>query len=89
MPKTDLADAMRRISKPTLTQVETPQPATTVSTSNRSPSRRGRRVITAYVDPAVHRQLREIAFQHDVPIQALVEEALGDFFEKHGRPRLT
>ena len=87
MPKSDLADAMRRISKPTL--AEAPQPAAPTASASRTPSRRGRRVITAYVDPAVHRQLREIAFLHDVPIQALVEEALGDFFEKHGRPRLT
>ena len=47
------------------------------------------RVITAFADPAIHRQHRDPSFGLDVPIQPLVLKAIGDLFEKHGRPRLT
>ena len=88
MSKPDaLADAMRKISKPAPASV--PLSTEPVGDIRRTPSRRGQRVITVFVDPAIHRQLRGLSFELDVPIQALALEAIGDLFEKHGRPRLT
>ena len=38
-------------------------------------SRRGKRIVSAYVDPAVSQQLRFLAVAENSSVQALVEEA--------------
>ncbi len=51
----------------------------------RAPSRRGKRVVSAYVDAAAAKQLRILAAERETSTQALVEEALNDLFRKHSR----
>ena len=57
-------------------------------THHRPPSRRGLKGITVWVDPAIHRQLRTMALEQDRSAEDMLREAIGDLFQKHGRPRL-
>jgi hypothetical protein len=54
-----------------------------------APSRRGKKAVTIWVDPAVADQLKEIAFLHRKPQQALFLEALNILFAKYGRPEIA
>ena len=45
--------------------------------------------VTAYFAPAVRRQLRRLAADCDTTLQALLGEAVNDFFAKHGLPELV
>ena len=56
--------------------------------AHRPPSRRGLKALTVWVDPAVHRQLRMMALEQDRSAEEMLREAVGDLFQKHGRPRL-
>jgi len=53
------------------------------------PSRQGKKTIAGHFDPAVSRQLREIALQEDSSVQELLREALNDLFLKRGRPPIA
>ena len=50
--------------------------------------RRGLKGLTVWVDPAIHRQLRMMALELDRSAEDMLREAVGDLFQKHGRPRL-
>jgi hypothetical protein len=52
------------------------------------PSRRGKKIVSGYFDPAVSRQLKQLALDHDKTVQSLLAEALNDLFEKYGGRRL-
>jgi hypothetical protein len=41
--------------------------------------------IAGHFDPAVGKQLRQLALDNDTTVQALLEEALNDLFLKHGK----
>ena len=61
-------------------------PTTTPSSSGgMAPSREGKKVIAGYFDPAVSRQLKQLALEEDSSIQDLLREALNDLFRKRGR----
>jgi len=53
--------------------------------TNMAPSREGKKAITGFFDPAVSRQLKQIALEEDSNIQALLREALNDLFIKRGK----
>ena len=46
-------------------------------------SRQGKKAITGHFDPAVSRQLKQIALDNDTTVQALLGEALNDLFVKY------
>ena len=50
-----------------------------------APSRRGKRVVSAYVEAAAAKQLRLLAVDRDASTQSLLEEALNDLFRKYNR----
>ena len=50
-----------------------------------APSRQGKKAITAHFDPAVAKQLKQLALDRDTTIQNLFGEALNDLFIKHGK----
>jgi hypothetical protein len=54
-----------------------------------SPGRRGKKTVAGFYDPAVSRQLRQIATDEDSNIQELLREAINDLFEKRGRGRIA
>lgn len=47
------------------------------------PSRVGKKPVTGFFDPAVSRQLKQMALDQDTTLQDLLREALNDLFEKH------
>jgi hypothetical protein len=49
------------------------------------PSRRGKVAITLWVDPAVRKQVAQLALDHDKSQAELVSEALNLLFEKYGK----
>ena len=54
-----------------------------------APSRRGLKAVTFHVDPTAHLQLRLLAIELGRSGHAICREALGDYFEKNGKPRLA
>ena len=63
-----------QLTPPTQTERTTPLP----------PSRRGKKVIAAYFDPAVRKQLAILAAQEERSQADLLAEAMNLLFEKHG-----
>ena len=84
-----IADAMRRIALADDDAFAAPGAAPPATDTGRPTSRRGCRVVTAHVDPAVHRQFRMLAVRHGISGQTLLLEALSDFFQKYGLPRIV
>jgi hypothetical protein len=65
-------------------------PLATRSTSSAAPpSRQGKKTIAGHFDPAVSKQLHQIALDEDSSVQALLTEALNDLFIKRGRPPIA
>ena len=54
-----------------------------------APSRRGLKAVTFHVEPTAHIQLKLLAIELGRSGHAICCEALNDFFEKHGKPRLS
>lgn len=79
--KKNLAEALQKVTQPN----EVTTPSTSRSLSNIAPSREGKKAITGFFDPAVSRQLKQIALEEDSNIQALLREALNDLFTKRGK----
>ena len=53
--------------------------------SSAPPSRIGQRVVTFYVKPEAHKQLRLLGVEEGISVQDLMVDALNDLFRKHGR----
>jgi 1-acyl-sn-glycerol-3-phosphate acyltransferase len=89
-PVNKLKEAMQGMaSLPSAVPVVPVTPVETVAprgaSSARPPSRTGKRVVSAYVDPAAAKQLRLLSAERDTSTQALLEEALNDLFRKYNR----
>lgn len=54
-----------------------------------APSRIGQRVVTFYVKPEAHKQLRLLGIEQGNSVQELMTEALNDLFRKHSRSRIA
>lgn len=53
------------------------------------PSRLGKKALTCHFDPAVSKQLKQIALDRDLSVQDLISEALNDLFQKYKKPTLA
>ncbi len=53
------------------------------------PSRAGTKAISGHFDPAVSRQLKQIALNEDSSVQELLGEALNLLFESRGVPQIA
>ena len=87
--KPSLASALHDVSSHHLESVNAPTTTSqqTVEFQNTvPPSRRGKKAIAGHFDPAVSRQLHQLALDRDTTVQALLSEALNGLFEKYGRP---
>ena len=49
------------------------------------PSRKGKKAVTGHFDPAVSRQLKQLALDRDTTVQSLLAEALNILFDKYGK----
>lgn len=65
---------------------EAVEPAQSVHTR---PSRKSTKHIGGYFDPAVSKQLREIALQEDNSVQALLGEAIDLLFQSRRKPMIA
>jgi hypothetical protein len=57
--------------------------------AGRRPGRAETRVVSGHFDPAVQKQLRQMALDDDSTVQELLREALNDLFTKHKRKPLA
>jgi predicted transcriptional regulator len=51
--------------------------------------RRGKKAVSGHFDPAVQKQLNQMALDEDSSVQALLREALNDLFAKRGKPTIA
>ena len=68
-------------------------PATAAATAGvrwaRPASRVGKKTVAGHFDPAVSKQLRQIAIDRDRSAQDVLREALNDLFTKYGKPPIA
>jgi hypothetical protein len=93
MPKRpSLAERMRDVATPDAPPGEEP-PTTTTSESKVSDkragfyaaTRAGKKKVTASLDPAAHKQLRQLGLDQDMTTEALLIEAINDLFKKYSK----
>ena len=82
--RASLAQALKAKEAPT----PTPKRETATETSERAPSRQGRRAVTFYTTPEAHRQLRLLSIELDRSVQSLGIEALNALFAQHGKAQI-
>lgn len=56
---------------------------------NITPSRRGKKGMTLYLDPGLHRMLKQLALDKDTSVQALLITGVHLILGKHGRNPIT
>jgi len=66
--------------------VSSPAPAARPAAGFYAATRAGKKKVTAALDPAMHKQLKSLAVERDTTTEALLLEAIGDLFRKHGKP---
>jgi len=97
MPKRpSLAERMREVAAPNAPPEDKPQSATSSEphTSDQRPApasgyyaatRAGKKKVTASLDPAAHKQLRQLGLDRDMTTEALLIEAINDLFKKYAK----
>ena len=83
-PRPSLSDAFQPAPPPDAAPAPEPE-----EHAHRAPSRRGRRGITVYVDPAVHQQLRQISLDEGISLEALTREGFNLVFARRGKPQIA
>jgi hypothetical protein len=85
----NLSVALRQSAGHAVAETETTEEHDTRAVQPRPPSRQGKKAVAGHFDPAVSRQLREIALIEDSSVQELLKEALNDLFVKRGKPPIA
>jgi hypothetical protein len=78
--------------RPSLTEAGITRPSQALPPSpdaKRSPARRGKKAIAFWVEPSASLQLRTAGLTMGRSLQDIMEEALDDWFRKHGLHRLA
>jgi hypothetical protein len=86
--KPTLKDALHEASGKNLSPSESVSDASTSEPSQPRgvpPSRQGKKIISGHFDPAVSKQLKLLALEHDSTVQALLAEALDLLFVQYGK----
>jgi hypothetical protein len=87
--KVDLANSLRKASVPqkSIKPVTSRDEEQIINNAKPEvpPSRQGKKAIAGHFDPAVSKQLRQLALEEDTTVQALLSEALNDLFAKYGK----
>lgn len=91
----NLKESEKPVSKPTATTVASPKTAS-VSQARSSTrksvvakTRGGKKGITFFIDPEAHRQLKLLSVEQDISIEAMMRDALNDFFQKNKKSRIA
>jgi hypothetical protein len=90
--KTTLAESLQRAAgtPPPVAELSTALEAETAAGQRYvAPARRGKKAVSGHFDPAVQKQLNQIALDEDSSVQALLREALNDLFAKRGKPTIA
>ncbi len=91
--KTNLADAMQKEAvKPKERSVvqKKKKRGSATAKNNVPPSRMGKKPLTAFFDPDVIKQLKLIGLEgDDKTLQCMMEEAINDYFAKHGKAQIA
>ena len=96
MPKRpSLAERMREVATPDALPSDAPQAATssepeppekrTHASGFYAATRAGKKKVTASLDPAAHKQLRQLGLDRDMTTEALLIEAINDLFKKYAK----
>jgi hypothetical protein len=87
--KTTLAESLQRAAG--TSPVAEPSAAAEAEAAARyiAPARRGKKAVSGHYDPAVQKQLNQMALDEDSSVQALLREALNDLFAKRGKPTIA
>ena len=97
MPKRpSLAEKMREVATPDAPPGDAPQavPSSEPHTSDTritsasgfyAATRAGKKKVTASLDPAAHKQLRQLGLDRDMTTEALLIEAINDLFKKYAK----
>jgi hypothetical protein len=83
-----LAAALREFNQPAEPSA-TPAPPHERGRGSQPPGRTGMKQIGGYFDPAVARQLKQLALDRETTVQGLLREALNDLFTKHRQKPLA
>jgi hypothetical protein len=83
------AASSKPVASPIVAATDTPQVAARAKSQPAPASRAGKKMISAHFDPAVARQLKQLALDRETTLQNLMAEALNDLFAKHGRQRIA
>lgn len=68
---------------------ETAPPDKAVKITEKRPDREGKRATLFQLPEAAKKQLARMAIDEDTTQQAMLLEALNDFFRKHGKPPIA
>ena len=97
MPKRpSLAERMREVATPdappgdepkttTSSQPELSEKHTARASGFYAATRAGKKKVTASLDPAAHKQLRQLGLDRDMTTEALLIEAINDLFKKYAK----
>jgi hypothetical protein len=91
-----LAERMREVATPEALPSDVSQaaPASPTEASEKRPARAsgfyaatraGKKKVTASLDPATHKQLRQLGLDRDMTTEALLIEAINDLFKKYAK----
>ena len=89
-----LAERMREVATPDALPSDVSQapPARPTEASEKRPAsgfyaatRAGKKKVTASLDPATHKQLRQLGLDRDMTTEALLIEAINDLFKKYAK----
>ena len=83
------ASALRPKAQPTTEPVDIPAEVTAHPSIHARPSRKSTKHVGGYFDPAVSKQLRQIALAEDSSVQALLAEAIDMVFQNRRKPMIA
>lgn len=75
-------------SRPTARTVASPAakaPPTARPSGFFAATRAGKKKVTVALDPAIHKRLKSLAVEQEQTTEALLQEAIADLFDKHGK----
>jgi hypothetical protein len=90
-PKKSLAKRLKQDTDSKIVMADSISPEASTDATQRyvTPARRGKKAVSGHFDPAVQRQLNQMALDEDASVQALLREAINDLFAKRGKPTIA
>jgi len=75
------------VTRPSLAVV--PERAIPASHERRTPARKGKKMVAAFIDSGAWLQLRTVGLRENTSVQTIMCEALNDWFRKKGLPPIA